>query len=156
MRSAICRFCVGFALLYHQREIFYDCERSLCFGACKGDSCGHHRATAHCGQRARGARMAQMLPQNGPNGAQAQNVPSGNLAERCKTRYLRASETQNGPNSYKEEQRCTQKFEGSNITLTKCYISRLSLISLWLADYTDSDQFLMIEMHLKIPIALIS
>ena len=28
--------------------------------------------------------MAQMLPQNGPNGAQAQNVPNGALAERCK------------------------------------------------------------------------
>ena len=32
MRSVICSFCVGRALLYHQRESFYDCERSLCRG----------------------------------------------------------------------------------------------------------------------------
>ena len=66
--SAICSFCEGRALLYHQRRSFYGCERSLCRLA---------KVTAPpaltVGKGQEGAEwlkwsLQMVLPQNGPNG----------------------------------------------------------------------------------------
>ena len=95
MRSVICSFCVGRALLYHQRESFYDCERSLCRGLQRWQLAASRDQQA----RAKGQEGPEWLK------CSLKMAPMGWQAQRCKTWNSMGATNSKGPQMVRE-QRC--------------------------------------------------